>query len=107
MARLPACGPTAGAIRYALNHWQGLVVFLGDGRIEMDTNPVERAIRPIALGRKNTLFAGSDVGASFCSSGDVLTKQRNSAADLEIPGAVISWIRRCVERRPAAGRQAR
>jgi hypothetical protein len=39
------------------------VVFLDDGRVEMDTNAVERAIRPVALGRKNALFAGSDGGA--------------------------------------------
>jgi transposase len=53
----------AEAIRYALRHWQGLVLFLEDGRLELDTNTVERAIRPIALGRKNSLFAGSDGGA--------------------------------------------
>ena len=53
----------AEAIRYALRHWQGLVLFLDDGRLELDTNTVERAIRPIALGRKNSLFAGSDGGA--------------------------------------------
>ena len=53
----------AEAIRYALNHWQGLIVFLDDGRVELDTNAVERAIRPVALNRKNTLFAGSDSGA--------------------------------------------
>jgi hypothetical protein len=53
----------AEAIRYALRHWNGLVLFLEDGRIELDTNTVERAIRPIALGRKNSLFAGSDGGA--------------------------------------------
>jgi hypothetical protein len=51
------------AIRYALRHWQGLVLFVEDGRIELDTNVIERALRPIALGRKNTLFAGSDGGA--------------------------------------------
>jgi transposase len=53
----------AEAIRYALRHWQGLVLFLDDGRLELDTNTVERAIRPVALGRKNHLFAGSDGGA--------------------------------------------
>ena len=51
------------AIRYALRHWTGLVLFLEDGRLELDTNTIERAIRPIALGRKNALFAGSDGGA--------------------------------------------
>jgi transposase len=53
----------AEAIRYALRHWRGLVLFLEDGRLELDTNVIERAIRPIALGRKNSLFAGSDGGA--------------------------------------------
>ena len=61
--RVSAASGLAEAIRYALRHWPGLVVFLGDGRVEMDTNPVERAIRPVALNRKNTLFAGSDGGA--------------------------------------------
>ena len=41
----------------------GLMVFTGDGRVEMDNNPVENRIRPIALGRKNALFAGHDEGA--------------------------------------------
>jgi transposase len=53
----------AQAIRYALNRWDGLVRFLDDGRIEIDSNTVERAMRPIALSRKNALFAGSDEGA--------------------------------------------
>jgi hypothetical protein len=52
----------AEAIRYALSRWQGLSLFLDDGRIEIDSNVVERAIRPIALNRKNVLFAGSDGG---------------------------------------------
>ncbi len=54
---------TAEAIRYGLNHWDGLIRFLDDGRIELDTNSVERAMRPIALNRKNALFAGCDEGA--------------------------------------------
>lgn len=53
----------AEAIRYALSRWTGLTRFLDDGRIEIDSNVVERAIRPIALNRKNALFAGSDGGA--------------------------------------------
>ncbi len=52
----------AEAIRYALSHWKGLTHFLDDGRIEIDSNVVERAIRAIALNRKNALFAGSDGG---------------------------------------------
>ena len=52
----------AEAIRYALSRWEGLTRFLDDGRIEIDSNVVERTIRPIALNRKNALFAGSDGG---------------------------------------------
>jgi transposase len=52
----------AEAIRYALSRWVGLSRFVDDGRIEIDSNVVERAIRPIALNRKNALFAGSDGG---------------------------------------------
>ena len=46
-----------------MRHWQGLSLFLEDGRVEVDFNTVERTIRPIKLGRKNHLFAGSDGGA--------------------------------------------
>jgi len=52
----------AESIRYALSRWEGLTRFLDDGRIEIDSNVVERIIRPIALNRKNALFAGSDGG---------------------------------------------
>ncbi|MDF0603897.1 IS66 family transposase [Psychromarinibacter sp. C21-152] len=50
-------------IRYGLKRWEGLTRFLDDGRLEMDTNGVENAIRPVPLTRKNALFAGSDDGA--------------------------------------------
>jgi len=64
LARLPGGSPTAGAIRYVLNHRDGLVRFLDDGRIELDNNTVERAIRPICLSRKNALFASGDDGGA-------------------------------------------
>ena len=54
---------SAKAIGYCLKHWAGLSVFLDDGRLEIDSNTVERSMRPISLGRKNSLFAGSDGGA--------------------------------------------
>jgi len=63
VGRVSAASGLAEAIRYALRHWSGLLVFLDDGRVEMDTNTVERAIRPITLNRKNALFAGNDGGA--------------------------------------------
>lgn len=53
----------AKAIRYVHDHWAGLTAFLDDGRIEVDSNTVERSMRPISLGRKNSLFAGSCGGA--------------------------------------------
>ena len=62
LAKVPGRARIAEAIRYALKLWSGLAVFLDDGRIEIDSNVVERSIRPIALNRKNALFAGSDQG---------------------------------------------
>jgi transposase len=62
LTRLPGSSPTAEAIRYALNHRDGLKRFLEDGRVEMDSNIVERAIRPLVLSRKNALFASGDDG---------------------------------------------
>lgn len=50
------------AIRYALTRWDGLSRFLDAGRVDLDSNTVERSIRPLALNRKNALFAGSDEG---------------------------------------------
>jgi transposase len=63
LTRVSAKAKIADEIRYGLNHWDGLTRFLEDGRIELDTNIVERGIRPIVLNRKNALFAGHDLGA--------------------------------------------
>ena len=67
--------PLAKAVNYALNHRPALEKFLRDPRINIDNNPAENIIRPIALGRKNWLFAGSEDGgqnfailASFAAS---------------------------------------
>jgi transposase len=62
LPQVPGRSGLAEAIRYAIARWAGLKRFLDDGRVELDTNPVERAIRPVALGRKTHLFAGSDGG---------------------------------------------
>lgn len=62
LKRLPHKSGTAEAIRYAMSCWPSLSRFLDDGSTEIDNNAAERAIRPIALGRKNWLFAGSDKG---------------------------------------------
>ena len=61
--QVSAKSPTGQALKYITKYWNGLILFLDDGRIEMDSNAVERTIRPIALQRKNALFAGHDAGA--------------------------------------------
>jgi transposase len=62
LERISQKGKLAKAIRHALARWDGLSLFLEDGRVEIDSNTVERSIRPIALNRKNALFAGSGGG---------------------------------------------
>lgn len=62
-ARVSAKSPTGEALKYIAKYWDGLILFVDDGRIELDSNAVERTIRPIALNRKNALFAGHDAGA--------------------------------------------
>ncbi len=58
----------AKAIGYTLRRWQALILYLGEGRLGMDNNPVERAIRGVAIGRKNFLFAGNDAGGERAAS---------------------------------------
>lgn len=59
---LSAKSETAGAIRYALSRWRALTRYTEDGMLEIDNSAAERALRAVALGRKNFLFAGSDCG---------------------------------------------
>ena len=63
LSRIPRKSLLAEDIRYTLAHWPGLIRFIDDGTLELDTNPVENQIRPIALTRKNALFAGNEIGA--------------------------------------------
>jgi hypothetical protein len=53
---------TSRAILYALNRWEALTRYCGDGQLEIDNLPVERALRGVAIGRRNYLFAGADSG---------------------------------------------
>jgi len=64
LLRIPGKGDLAKAMRYALNRWHAFTLFLDDGRVAIDNNAAERAIRPVAVGRKNYLFAGSDTGGN-------------------------------------------
>ena len=62
-ARLATKSPLGEALAYIAKYWDGLKLFLTDGRIEIDNKCIERTIRPIALTRKNAPFAGHDAGA--------------------------------------------
>jgi hypothetical protein len=62
LAKLSRKSDTTAAVRYALSLWDALVRYSDDGRLEIDNNAAERALRAVALGRKNYLFAGSDAG---------------------------------------------
>lgn len=109
----------AEAIRYTLNHWESLTVFLADGRVEVDSNVVEREIRPIALGRRNALFSGSPRGAEAWAIlaslvntaklhdldpqtylGDVLEKMVSGQIKVNALGELLPW--RWKEARAAA-----
>jgi transposase len=62
LTRLSRKSDTTAAVKYALGLWEALVRYADDGRLEIDNNAAERALRVVALGRKNYLFAGSDAG---------------------------------------------
>jgi hypothetical protein len=62
LRQLSAKSETAGAIRYALSHWRALTRYVDDGLLEIDNSAAERALRAVALGRKNYLFCGSNSG---------------------------------------------
>jgi transposase len=61
--RIPGKSDLAKAFRYGLSRWPSFCLFLTDGRVAIDNNAAERAMRPIDIGRKNWLFAGADTGA--------------------------------------------
>ncbi|HYS87247.1 MAG TPA: IS66 family transposase [Bradyrhizobium sp.] len=68
LARVSKKSELAVAIRYALSRWVALTRYRDDGRIEIDNNAAERALRAVALGRKNYLFAGSDAGGEHAAA---------------------------------------
>jgi transposase len=63
LTKLPGKSDLGNAFRYALSRWPAFCLFLEDGRVAIDNNPAERALKPIGIGRKNWLFAGADTGA--------------------------------------------
>jgi transposase len=93
LPRVPGWSDLAKAMRYALRHWDGLILYLDDGRLEMDSNVVERAIRPVTITRKNSLFAGSDAGARRWAEA---AKGSRGEADGKLPeGTANTLIQSC------------
>jgi len=68
LSSLSSKSETAGAIRYALSHWRALTRYVDDGLLEIDNNAAKRALRVVAIGRKNYLFMGSDSGGQRAAS---------------------------------------
>jgi hypothetical protein len=68
LVKLSKKSDTAIAVRYALGRWDSLMRYCDDGRLEIDNNAAERALRAVALGRKNYLFAGSDRGGESAAA---------------------------------------
>jgi hypothetical protein len=95
LARTSKRSDLAAAIRYALGRWPALSRYVDDGTVEIDNNPVERAIRPIALGRKNWLFAGSDGGGVRAAAiASLIATARLNGLDPE------AYLRHVLERLP-------
>ena len=88
--KIPAKSTLAGAIRYAITRLKRLEVYLTDGRLAIDNNPAERCMRPIALGRKNYLFYGSDKGGDRAAAAYTLleTAKLNGIN----PQAYLTWV---------------
>ncbi|MFT3741108.1 MAG: IS66 family transposase [Gammaproteobacteria bacterium] len=90
-------GTIGKAIRYVISHWDSLINYLRDGRIEIDNNLIENAIRPFALGRKNWLFngspAGAKAGATFFSL--IQTCKANQIDPYQYFCAMLNRIRAC------------
>lgn len=62
LTRIPGKSDLAKAFRYGLSRWSSFTLFIEDGRVAIDNNAAERGMRPIGVGRRNWLFAGSDTG---------------------------------------------
>jgi len=97
----------AKASRYALARMKKLRPYLDQGCLEADNNCAERALKPVALGRKNFLFVGSDEGASCCSSHHAFIIQEDFVADRQAAGVVSAARRLDGGHRRSTGRARR
>jgi transposase len=93
LSRISGKSDLAGAIRYTLSRWDALTLVLRDGRACIDNNAAERSMRPMTLGRKNWLFAGSDAGGrSAAAAYSLIQTARLNQLDPE------DYLRRALER---------
>jgi transposase len=98
MSKLSKKSELAKAIHYALERWTALNVFVDDGRVEMDNNAAERALRTVAIGRKNYLFAGSDAGGERAAAiYSLLGSAKLNGID---PEAYMTNVLRCLADHP-------
>ncbi len=82
LKRIPGKSDLAKAFRYGLSRWDSFCLFLNDGRVAIDNNPAERKMKPIALGRKNFLFAGSDAGGeTFAAAMTIIETAKDNGLD--------------------------
>jgi hypothetical protein len=86
--------PLGDAVLYALRHWDELVAYVELGEAEIDNNLLENSMRPVALGRKNYLFAGSELGAEAAA---ILYSLTESCRRLGVnPEAYLEDVFRCL-----------
>jgi transposase len=84
LARISGKATAAAAIRYTLSRWQAMTLVLRDGRVCIDNSAAERSMRPICLGRKNWLFAGSDSGGERAAAAySLIETAKMNGFDLE------------------------
>ena len=77
------CELPASAIHYALTLWDAMLRYVDDGRIEIDNSAAERALRAVAVGRRNYLFAGSDRGGERAAVFYTLIGPPSSATSIQ------------------------
>ncbi len=88
--KVPPKNPLGQAISYTLNQWKSLIVYINDGRLNIDNNPAESMIRPFTIGRKNWMFMGNSEGAK--ASAAIYSLIETAKANGVHPGEYLTHI---------------